>query len=370
MMTFFKKRILLPLFPALFGVLLLAPAGATLQGLQVGAEAPDFRLRSLTGETAGFSDLHGKLTIVLFWATWSRNSEAALARMEELYRRYRDSGLSVIAVNANAQTLSPETEAEIAATAKRLELSFPLLLDEGLQTFHDFGVIALPTTVVLSPERTIRFEMSGYPLVGVGEMVDFVTATLTGRDLTPQVARKTGYQPDSRALHFFNMGRKTLKSRRMVNTVEMWFKKAIEVDDGFLAPRLSLGRYYLTRREFDKAAEQFSQVLAQEQDNVVALCETGMLLDRQGKHEEAEALLNKGMQKDDFYTPCYYYLGYILGRDGRLEEALPLFEQALQINRMSPDIHIFKARMHEERQDLKQAAESYREALETLLGET
>jgi len=40
----------------------------------------------------------------------------------------------------------------------------------------------------------------------------------------------------------------------------------------------------------------------------------------------------------------------------------------LRINRTSPDIHIYKARMYEERQDPEHAAESYRQALETMLG--
>jgi tetratricopeptide (TPR) repeat protein len=368
MNSFILKRAVLPLLTALAGVFLLAPAGATLQGLQVGAEAPDFNLKSFTGEPAGFAGLHGdKLTIVLFWATWSRNSEAALTRMEELYRRYRSDGLGVIAVNANGQTLSPEAEADILATAKRLDLTFPLLLDDRLRTFHDFGVIALPTLVVLSPERTIRYEMSGYPLTGVGDMVDFVTATVEGRTLKPEVVQKTGYQPDSRALHFFNMGRKTLKSRRMMDTAEMWFKKAVAADDRFVEPRLSLGRFYLSRKEYDKAAEQFSGVLAQEPENVVALCEGAMLLDGQGRPEEAIAMLRKTMQKDPYYTPCYYYLGYLTGREGSLEDALPLFDQALEINRASADIPLYMGRMYEERQEPQLAAEAYRKALETLL---
>jgi tetratricopeptide (TPR) repeat protein len=371
MKSFILKRALPPLLAALAGVFLLAPAGATLQGLQVGAEAPDFRLKTLAGEPGDFAGLRGdKLTIVLFWATWSRSSEAALTRMEELYRRYRGEGLGVIAVNANGQTLTQETKEEVIATAKRLDLTFPLLFDDRLRTFHDFGVIALPTLAVLSPERTIRYEMSGYPLMGVGEMVDFVTATLEGRGPSPRIAEKTGYRPDSRALHFFNMGRKTLKSRRMMNTAEMWFKKAIEADDRFAEPRLSLGRFYLARREYDKAAEQFTRVLAQDPENVVALCEGAMLLDGQGRPGEAITMLEKARRKDPYYTPCYYYLGYLTGREGSLEEALPLFEQALEINRASADIPLHKGRMYEERQEPERAAESYRRALEALLGET
>jgi tetratricopeptide (TPR) repeat protein len=289
--------------------------------------------------------------------------------MAELYSKYRDQGLGVIAINAEGQEISSATEAAILESSRRLKLDYPLLVDNHLQTFHDYGVIALPTLVLLNPERIISYEMSGFPLIGVEEMADFVAATIEGRSDSAQVAKKSGYQPDSKALHYFNMGRKTLKSKRMSQTAEMWFKKAIAADSSFLQPHLSLGRFYLARQDVAKAAEQFSQVLEQAPDNVVALCESGMLLARDGKDQEAEELLSRSMQKDEFYTPCYYYLGYLKGRRGELVEAMPLFDQALEINRTSPDIYIYMGRMYEERQEPEPAADSYRKALENMLEE-
>lgn len=94
-----------------------------------------------------------------------------------------------------------------------------------------------------------------------------------------------------------------------------------------------------------------------------------MLLACDGKNQEAEELLSRSMQKDEFYTPCYYYLGYLKGRRGELVEAMPLFDQALEINRTSPDIYIYMGRMYEERQEPEPAADSYRKALENMLGE-
>ena len=369
MKLFSRARLVALLLTILAGVFILPRAGATLQGLQVGAEAPDFQLQAVDGGSHSFQELHGeKLTVVLFWATWSRNSAAALSRMEELYSKYHDQGLAVVAINADGQELSAATEADIADLAQRLKLDYPLLLDDQLQTFHDYGIIALPTMVVLGPDRTIRYDLSGFPLAGVEELVDFVTATMEGRSTAPLVAEKTGYRPAPKALHYFNMARKTLKSRRMAKTAEMWFKKAIAADDSFLAPRLSLGRFYLGEEEFAKASDQFTQVLAKDPGNVVALCESGMLLARDGQEQQAEALLSKGLQKDDFYTPCYYYLGYLKGKKGALDQALPLFDQALAINRAAPDIYYYMGRMYEDRHEPQPAAEAYRKTLETMLG--
>jgi peroxiredoxin/Tfp pilus assembly protein PilF len=368
-MPFFGKKILL--FTALLtlgGTFFLVPAAATLQGLHVGVQAPDFTLSNLSGESHSFADLHGqKLTIVIFWSTWSRKSGEALARMEKLYRALRKRGLAVVAVDADEQHLSPEDLTAIRSTVGKLNLDFPVLLDHNLQTFHDYGVIALPSLVVLTPDRTIRYELSGYPLVGSEEMVDFVTDTIEGKSLAPAIAKKTGYQPKAKALDLFNMGRNTLKSKRMAATAEMWFKQAIAADPDFLAPRLNLGEFYLKRKETDKARDQFAQVLQKNPKNVEALCEMGMILARAGKTEKGKALLAKALDLDDSYTPCYYYLGYLSGIEGNMKKASTLFHDAGKLNRMDPNIFIYRGRMFEKRKNSTKAAAAYRKALEMML---
>lgn len=366
-MALFKKTALLaPLF-TICAVFLLASAGATLQELQVGMELPDFALKTIAGETRKFSDLRGeKLTVVLFWSTWSKNSEKSLVRMENVYLQYRNKGLSVIAINADDQKINGRTMAAIREETARLKLTFPVLVDQGLTTFHDAGVIALPTTIVLDKERVIKYELSGYPLAGSEELVDFIAATLDNKK--PAIlSEKKSYQPDKNALRFFNMGKSTLKSRRMADTAEMWFKKAIDADPRFVQPRLSLGKFYLQKGDIQAAKTQFEQSLAREPDNVVALCEMGMLLANEGKIEEGKALFTRTLKADDAYTPCYYYSGFVLGKKGELAEAVKMFDAATAINPMDYNILVYKARMYEENKMLRESAESYRKALELIL---
>jgi tetratricopeptide (TPR) repeat protein len=363
-----KKTFLMVLLMVACGLYFLVPAAATLQSLQVGAEAPDFFLPSLSGETRAFSELRGeKLTVVVFWSTWSRKSIPALERMDELYRRYADRGLSVIAINADGQTLDAKTLAAIRELKERKKIEFPILLDDHLRTFHDFGVIALPSMIVLGPDRVIRYELSGYPLVGAEEMVEYVSSAIEGRSLSPASAEKIGYRPDNKALRLFNMGRNTLrKSKRMAETAEIWFKKAIEADPEFLSPRLSLGKFYLDRGRTAEAREQFEQALARDPGNVVALCETGMLVVDEGKPAEGKAMLEKGLKLDESYTPCYYYLGYVIGREGKSQEALALFADAEKLNRLDPDIFVYQGMMYEKLKNPEAAAEAYRKALQTV----
>ncbi len=177
-----NRALIMTVFAAFYGVLSFAPAAATLQSLQTGMQAPDFSLKTINGEAKSFADVKGeKLTVLVFWSTWNPKSEKILARMQQLHEKYKRQGLSVIGVNADGQNISDETLAAIRAFSDKLKIGFPILIDRGLVAFHDYGVIALPSTVILNGERVISFELSGYPLMGAETLDDFVASTIEGK---------------------------------------------------------------------------------------------------------------------------------------------------------------------------------------------
>jgi len=365
-LLFLRRTALLGAVFAACGVFLLTPADATLQQLQVGMEAPDFSLPLVSGEKRTFAGLKGdKLTVLLVWSTWDKKSEKALARMQTLYQKYREKGLAVVAMGANVQGHADADMAGIRSTVERLKLTYPVLVDNGLDYFHDVGIIALPTTVIVDRERVIKYELSGYPLVGAEEMADFVTAAIEGAK--PALAEKKGYQPNKSALRFYNMGRNTLKSGRMAESAEMWFKKAIEADPKFVLPHISLGKFYGQRGDKASAEAQYKEALAKEPTHVIALCESALLLFEDNRLAEGQALLESALKADESYTPCYYYAGFAYGRQDKLDLALKMFDEAEKINPLDYNLYVYKGRVLEGQKKPQEAAAAYRKALETIL---
>ena len=362
-----KKLVFTFVFFFSYGMMLSAPAAATLLALQVGTEGPEFSLKNLAGEPKTFSDLKGeKLTILVFWSTWSDKSAKILARMQKLFGKYKEQGLAIIGINADEQRISDKTLSDIGKLQDQLKIGYPMLVDHGLTAFHDYGVIALPTTIIMDRERLIKYELSGYPLVGSETMVDFVVSTLEGKK--PAVAvGKAHYQPKKNALRFYNMGKSSLKSKRMEDQAEMWFKKAGEADPDFVLPHLSLGMMYLQKGNAPLAQAQFKEVLAREPGNPIALCESGMILVNEGKSGEGAVLFETARKTEESYAPCYYYAGYAYGKKGKLEEAWKMFDEAEKVNPNDYRIFVYKGRVFEERKDLKNAADTYRKALEKII---
>jgi tetratricopeptide (TPR) repeat protein len=350
-----------------YGMLPSSPAAATLLALQVGMTGPEFSINTLAGEPRTFPDLKGeKLTILVFWSTWSAKSAKILARMEKLFEKYKDRGLAIIGINADEQVLSNKTLSDVGTLRDKLKIGYPMCVDRGLTVFHDYGVIALPTTIIMDGDRLIKYELSGYPLVGAEAMADFVTSTMEGKkpELT---AGKARYLPNKDAVRLYNMGKITLKSKRMADMAEIWFKKAIVADPGFVLPHLSLGLMYVQKGNAPMAQAEFKEVLAREPENPIALCESGMILVNEGQTGEGMVLFDTARKNEESYTPCYYYAGYAYGKEGKLGEAWKMFDEAEKVNPTDYKIFVYKGRVFEERKDLENAAAAYRKALEKIL---
>lgn len=352
---------------AVAGALVIAPANALTDGhIEVGMEVPDFSLRGMTGERKTFADLEGeKLTMIVFWASWSPRAEKELKRIETVYQKYKDKGFAVIGINVEGQDITDASMAGINAMVDGLKLSFPILIDHGLVSFHDYGVIAIPTTVILDSERTVKYALLGYPLMGAEEMFDYVEVAIEGKK--PTVVKKAGYEADKKVVRLWNVGKSALRSKRMADTAEVWFKKAIEADPKFVAPHISLGYFYLKKGKGELAKKEFNEAISKEPENAAALCELGLMLVNEGKTEEGKALIEKGMKAREGYILGYYYLGYALAKEGKLEAGLKMFDEAEQLNPLDYNLYTYKARAYEDNKDPRMAADNYKKALELVL---
>jgi tetratricopeptide (TPR) repeat protein len=356
----------LPLWVALV-LLNSTVSSSALSSLEVGMEAPDFRLHDTAHSAYGFADLKGeKLTVLVFWATWSSNSQKALRQMQELRQTYAGSGLSVIAINVDRQEMNEAVLARIRQLVERQQITLPVLVDQGLRVFNDYGVIAVPSLVVLNEKRVIRRELSGYPLLGAADLKQYLEAALENRPLTA-TQEVVGYQPDKRAVRFWNMGRSSMKSERTADMAEGWFKKAIAAAPDFTLPYLSLGTLYYRQHRLTEAQQQFEAVLQRKPDNALALGSLGQLALDQGNLAGAEQRLTAALQADESYLPGYYLMGVVKGRQKELEQALVWFRQAEARNPREYRLFVYRGQLFEDQDNLAAAAAEYRKALELIV---
>ncbi len=362
MNTTTKRMVVLYLLLFLFVLSITLVCSAQAQALlQTGAQAPNFTLSGVDGKDVSLSAIPEKKVVLVFWSTWSANSKKALRRFEEFYEKFKDRGILIAGINAENQTISPEDRENIKKTMKELGITFPVLLDRNLGSFHDYGVIALPSTVVIVDGK-ITYELPGLPLVGTEQMFDYLL-TLVGEKPRTEVVPK--YQPRYDAIADANLGRAFIKKKMNMMAYPL-LKKAIEKDPRYMLPYVELAKLYVTDGDNANAEEILRKALTVEPDNVAVLTELGYLFCMTGRIKDAIDILDKAAQMGS-YTPSHYYLAYALGKDGRLKEALAAFDTALSLNPFDYRIYLLRAETYENGKMLKEASADYRKALELLL---
>ena len=78
-------------------------AGATSIALEEGDTVPDFDIASIYTDKPNIklSELKGKTLYIDFWASWCAPCVVSLPLYNEMYLKYKDQGLEVIAVNVD-----------------------------------------------------------------------------------------------------------------------------------------------------------------------------------------------------------------------------------------------------------------------------
>jgi cytochrome c-type biogenesis protein len=115
----------------------------------------DFSAALLDGTTLRLSDLKGKAVFLNFLATWCGPCRMEMPSMEALYRRFKDRGLEIIAVNVR------ENKKDVAAFVDEMGLSFPAALDPRGDIAAAYGIEAFPTSYFIDRNGGIVARLVG-----------------------------------------------------------------------------------------------------------------------------------------------------------------------------------------------------------------
>ncbi|WP_455952343.1 peroxiredoxin family protein [Arcanobacterium haemolyticum] len=120
------------------------------QAPSVGAQAPDFQLTTITGETVRLSELKGKPVWVNFVATWCQGCRAEMPDIQNAYAAHSSEELQVVSV------FGGESVKDVASYAKKAGLEFSLAPDETGDVSRAYGTIGIPAHFFIDRDGIIR----------------------------------------------------------------------------------------------------------------------------------------------------------------------------------------------------------------------
>jgi peroxiredoxin len=270
-----------------------ADRASALKGIEPGTPAPLFSLADPSGKTFTLDSLAGTPRAVLFWSTWSPRSSELLEDFREYHRLYADKGLRIVAVNIDGENLTRSQRQDILSVVKKLDLPFPVLLDERLEAFVAYGVMAHPSAVVIDGEGIIAYGLGGYPPSLREELRDSLLKVL-GLYVEPERPEPLEDIPParSRGLRNYNLGRRLMNKGQMKRALEAFDRAAAE-DPSYFDPAIMAARLDLAEGNPGRAETLLKNAGPEAVNRNDLRFLLGSLLLHKGKTEAAEKVFRK-----------------------------------------------------------------------------
>jgi peroxiredoxin len=138
--------------------------------LEIGATAPDFKLKGVDGKMYSLASFkNAKVLVIIFTCNHCPTSQAYEERIKKLVTDYKDKGVQVVAISPNSDeglslselgyTDVADSYEEMQYRAKDKGFNFPYLYDGKTQaTSEKYGPVATPHVFIFDRERKLRYQ--------------------------------------------------------------------------------------------------------------------------------------------------------------------------------------------------------------------
>ena len=126
-------------------------------GIQVGMQAPDFTLRTLTGESFNLYAQRGKPVFLNFWGTWCPPCVAEMPAIQKLQDTMADS-IQIVGIGVR------DTRIQELRFVTRYDYTWTFVLDSAGNVNNGYEVTSYPTSLFLDAKGVIvrKFGFGNY----------------------------------------------------------------------------------------------------------------------------------------------------------------------------------------------------------------
>jgi cytochrome c biogenesis protein CcmG/thiol:disulfide interchange protein DsbE len=125
--------------------------------------APDFTLRTLSGEQLQLSSYRGKVVLLDFWATWCDPCREETPHLVELQNKFGSQGLQVIGVSMDD---GPEPVRDFY---KQFQMNYPVVMGNARIGELYGGVLELPIAFLIGRDGRVQAKHIGATQASVFE---------------------------------------------------------------------------------------------------------------------------------------------------------------------------------------------------------
>jgi peroxiredoxin len=164
--------------PLALAALLLLAAMLSCSGKQEinlqGKPAIDFTLRTIDGEQIQLSGYRGKKVVhLIFWATWCPSCTSEVPKLKKLYDEAMNKPYEILAIDVGYN----DSLQKVRQFQERHQLPYKIIFDDSAGLALKYGVIGIPTHVIVNKEGIIVTTFNQLPENVGGYLAQFVPAS-------------------------------------------------------------------------------------------------------------------------------------------------------------------------------------------------
>ena len=138
---------------ALAAVFVLPAFAATSSG-----PAPGFQLSGRGGKNIDLAQFKGQVVMINFWASWCVPCRQEMPLLEDIYKKYKPMGFTMLGVNVEPDPKDAETYLGKMPKA----VTFPIAFDVDSKVSKLYKVAGMPSTVFVDRKGNVRVMHKGY----------------------------------------------------------------------------------------------------------------------------------------------------------------------------------------------------------------
>lgn len=112
-------------------------------------DVSDFTLQTLSGNSVSLSDFNDQAVILFFWTTWCPHCRREMSNFNDKYGDLKSSGIELLAIDIG------ESKARVESFTNRYSIEYPILLDLDSSIAYKYGVMGVPTIILISKQGNI-----------------------------------------------------------------------------------------------------------------------------------------------------------------------------------------------------------------------
>ncbi len=127
---------------------------------QSNVSSPDFSLKTIEGKEVRLKDYQGKKIVHLtFWATWCPSCLMEIPKLKKLYQAIGDKPYEILAIDVGLN----DSLLRVRKTQEQYQLPYKILFDEKGEVSTRYGIIGIPTHIIIDKEGNITRRFNQLP---------------------------------------------------------------------------------------------------------------------------------------------------------------------------------------------------------------